>query len=280
MFCSMKNIKTNKKRRGTKSEIYSYKRKMRIISTIATFIIIFSLIAIASYYITIYLNNPNSTTEKENNSKPEEQLIKAALVDALYCRFPNENFTKSLNETLCKAGFKVDIYQGEEVTVEFLKNFPSGYKLIILRMHSALSSRNELYLFTAEPYTVGKYTQEQYFQLVKEAYTTENSTPVFAVNWGFIKVFMAGKFNGTLIIAMGCDGTRDPLIIQQFIDQGASGYIGWNGPVSISHSDRAILYLIQAIYIKKLPLKEAVERTNNQIGEDPNWGAILECYVP
>ena len=163
--------------------------------------------------------------------------------------------------------------------MDFLKTVPSGYKLVILRMHSALHS-DQLYLFTAEPYSIGKYTQEQQFQLVKEAYATAESQPVFAVNWGFVKRCMTGKFNGTLVIAMGCDGTRDPVIIEEIMNQGAVGYISWSEPVLISHSDTATLHLTEALYLEKLPVAEAIETTNNQVGADPEHGAILEYFTP
>jgi len=91
---------------------------------------------------------------------------------------------------------------------------------------------------------------------------------------------MAGRFNGTLVVAMGCDGACDSWMAKEFINQGATGYVGWNGPVLLSHSDKAIQYLIQALYIEKLPLEEALDKTNNQIGKDPNWNTILESYIP
>lgn len=265
--------------KGIKTEIRNYKKRMRLISTVTTLIIVFSFTVLISYYLSSLFTGSDSLTNKNSNHSSSNPL-KAALIDALYTTHPNDNFTKSINETLREAGFKVDIFQGTEVTVNFLKKLPNGYKLIILRMHSALSTDNQLYLFTAEPYSTGKYTQEQYFQLVKEAYATEDSQHVFAVNWGFIKRCMAGKFNGTLVIAMGCDGTLDPWIAKEFLNQGAVGYIAWTGPVSLTHSDKAVLFLIQALYIEKLPLEQAVKKTNSQIGKDPNCGTVLDFYVP
>jgi len=268
-----------KNRRGIKQDVYAYKKQMRIISTAVTFVIIFSIIILGFCYLLSGLERQSSLS-KEAKNYTSSQPPRVALIDALYCKYPNEEFTESLNRTLRQAGFKVDIYQGEVITVKFLKMLPSGYDLIILRMHSALSSNNQLYFFTAEPYRAGKYVQEQYFQLVKEAYASNESLPVFAVNWGFIKVCMTGKFEGTLVISMGCDGSCDLLVIQQLMDQGAVGYVAWNGPVSLSHSDKAILYLVQAVYVEKLSLRTAVKETNSQVGEDPYFGTLLECYVP
>ena len=267
--------KSKKEVKGIKKEICVYKKKMQVVSIVLTFIVIFCLVILASYYLISYFSSSSPEIDQNNNNL-EGNSLNAALIDALYSTLPNEKFTKSLNETLHTAGFKVDIFQGEEVTVNFLKKLPSGYKLIILRMHSALAPNGQLYLFTAEPYSPGKYTQEQYFQIVKEAYANEDSQPVFAVNWGFIKRCMKGKFKGALVILMGCDGMQDPLIIKEILNQGAIGYIAWTGPVSLSHSDKAILHLIRALYIEKIPLPQAVEKINSEIGEDPNWGTILD----
>jgi hypothetical protein len=279
MFGTTRHTRTKNKPKGIKRDVYAYKKRTRLISTVITCIIIFSLIALLSYYLTSYFAGSNPQTN-ENNSDLNDNSPKAALIDALYSTHPNQEFTKTLNQTLMEAGFKVDVFQGTEVTVDFLKKMPNGYNLIILRMHSALGTNNQLYLFTAEPYSVGKYTQEQYLELVKEAYATQDSQSVFAVNWGFIKRCMTKKFNGTLVIAMGCDGTLDSWIIEEFINQGAVGYVAWTGPVLMSHSDEATLHLIQALYTEKLQLEEAVEKTNDQVGEDPEWGVILECYAP
>jgi hypothetical protein len=279
MFRLARHQKGRNRPKGTKGEVSAYKKRVRTISSLVTLVVVFALSVVVFYHLIGYFKGPEPAIDETYGDSGDNSL-KAALIDSLYGTHPNVEFTRSFNETLKEAGFEVDIYQGEEVTVGFLKKLTGGYKLIVLRMHSALSAKNELYLFTAEPYSAGKYAQEQYFQLVKEAYATEDSQPVFAVNWGFIKRLMTGKFSGTLVVAMGCDGALDPLMAQEFINQGAVGYVAWDGPVLLSHSDEAIMYLVQALYMEKLPSEEAVERTSSEIGEDPHWGTVLNCYVP
>lgn len=275
-----KHVLAKEKPGGIRRKIYADKKRMRRIYTTITLIIVISVIFLVSYYLATSFAVSNSSTNG-NGENSGDASLKAALIDALYATLPNDEFTRSLTETLQEAGFEVDVFQGSEVTVDFLKIVPNGYKLVILRMHSALHD-DQLYIFTGEPYSVGKYTQEQQFQIVKKAYTTETeeSQPVFAVNWGFIKRCMTGKFNDTLIIAMGCDGTLDPVIIEEFMNQGAVGYISWNGPVLISHSDTATLHLTEALYLENLLTEEAIEGTNNKVGPDPEHGAVLEYYSP
>ena len=255
------------------------KKGVGILSGIVTFVLILSLVALFSYTLVDYFSSSESVVNEDYDDS-SGGLLRAALIDALYINNSNVDFTRSFEETLGRVGFQVDVYQGEEVTVDFLKKLASGYSLIVLRMHSALSSRNELYLFTSEPYSSEEYKQEQSFRLIKEAYATNSSQSVFAVNWGFIKRLMTGKFDGALVIAMGCDGALDPLIAQEFINQGAVGYIAWNGPVLLSHSDETVLHLARALYIEKLSMEEAVTKINNEIGEDPRWGTILNYYIP
>lgn len=279
MSKTAQHTRSRSKHKGIKSEIRVYQRRMRVISTVIALAIVICILTLFSYYLISCLDNSPSPTNYINEHSDDHQL-RAALVDALYSRHPNEVFTKSVNTTLQEAGFKVDIYQGTEVTVDFLKKLPEGYQLMILRMHSASSTEDQLYLFTAEPYSVGKYTQEQYFQLVKEAYADDNSPPVFAVNWAFVKRCMTGRFNGTLVIMMGCDGTYDSMIVEELILQGAIGYIAWNGPITLSHTDKAIPYLVQALYTEKLSVEQAVNETNREIGCDPLWSTVLDYYLP
>jgi len=262
---------------GSKHKEFAQKEQMRKIYLVVTFLVLVLIVAAVSY---VLVTNPLTPSSSENNGDlPSTNVLNAALIDALYSTLPDDEFTDSLKETLETAGFEVDVFQGTEVTVDFLKNVPSGYDLIVLRMHSALHY-DDLYLFTGEPYSVNKYTDEQYFRLVKEAYATDNSDAVFAVNWGFVKRCMAEKFNDTLIVMMGCDGTSDSTLIDEFLNQDAVGYISWDGPVSIGHSDSATLQLVKCLYLDELSVRDAIQNTNLQMGADPEWGSYLEYYIP
>jgi len=253
--------KSHKKRRKKQS----FKKYVAI-----TFVAFLAL-AVSNYVVP-------KLTINENNPHQGISELKAALIDPLYVTEPNQAFTEELVKDLHEAGFKVDIYRGKDVTIESLKNLPSGYKLLILRMHSALDKNNELYLFTSEPYKKEKYTQEQYFRLIKEAYATNESQSVFAVNWGFVKRCMTTKFNKALVITMGCHGAYDPSISDEFFKRGATAYIGWDGDVSLFHSDKVTLYLIQTLYTEKLTLEQAIEKTTEQIGPDSFYDSMLKCY--
>jgi hypothetical protein len=261
----------------SKHKVFAQEKRKKKIYLVVTILVIVLIVAAVSY---VLVTNPLTPSSSENNGAlPSTNVLNAALIDALYSTLPNDEFTDSLKKTLETAGFEVDVFQGTDVTVDFLKNLTSGYDLIVLRMHSALHY-DDLYLFTGEPYSVNKYTDEQYFRLVKEAFATDTSDAVFAVNWGFVKRCMAEKFNDTLIVMMGCDGTSDSTLIDEFMNQDAVGYISWDGPVSINHSDSATLQLVKYLYLDDLSVRDAIQNTNLQIGADPEWGSYLEYYTP
>ncbi|TET88142.1 MAG: hypothetical protein E3J34_00925, partial [Dehalococcoidia bacterium] len=57
---------------------------------------------------------------------------------------PNQAFIDKMTQVLEAYGFKVDTYQGDEVTVDFYRQLPTyGYNLIIFRAHSGLLGSQE-----------------------------------------------------------------------------------------------------------------------------------------
>jgi hypothetical protein len=264
---------------GTRREVSAHKRKMRTVYTVLAFSLIACLIVALFFYSEgFFAGSPRVDGSLGGNVK--DSVLRAALIDALSNASVGGEFADAVNRTLRGAGFVVDVYQGSEVTVDFLEKFAGGYKLVIFRVHSALSFDGQLYLFTAEPYSGEKYSEEQYYCLVKEAYATDSSQPVFSVNWGFVKRLMTGEFNGTLVVVMGCDGASDSRVAEEFVNQGAVGYVGWNGSVLLSHSDEAVLHLVEDLYVGEQPLKMAVDDTNSRVGRDPASGSALICYTP
>lgn len=239
-------------------------------------VIIFCLLA-----ANMEVKQTSDITEEPTNEQNEFSGQTAALVDALWVSVPDISFTSELLEKLKDAGFSVDVYEGENVTVKLLSSLHEGYDLIILRMHSAVHSETlGLYLFTAEPYSENKYVDEQYFKLVKKAYAFNYSEPVFAVNWMFVKRCMTEKFCDTTVIVMGCDGACDLKMATEFFNQGAKAYIAWNGLVIPSHSSKAVLQLIENLYIENFTFQQAVENTNILIGPDPDTNSTLTLITP
>ena len=211
---------------------------------------------------------------------------RAAIVDQLSLSQPNPDFAGSATDILEQAGYAVDYFPGEEVTVDFYRNLPThGYDLIILRVHSGIAEetdvttgettqREYVSLFTGEPYRRDKYPDEPTGRLGKATYY-EGAPPLFGIGPEFITHSMRGSFDKTLIVMMGCDGLRSQRTAQAFLDRGASAFVSWTRRVSASHTDAATLRLLEKVLVEELPVGDAVAQTAAEVGPDPSYGAEL-----
>ena len=218
------------------------------------------------------------------SSEPKE--LRAAIVDQLALTEPNPSFSETATRTLQGAGYTVDYYPGEQVTVDFYRELPThNYDLIVLRNHAArrpdvLASRlpDEAALFTSEAYSRDKYVDEQNtLRLIKASYPGGDEV-FFGIRSDFITSSMKGRFHDTTIVLMGCNGLTTSATAEAFIEKGARAVVGWSDLVSAGHTDEATERLIQHLVVDRLTLGEAVQRTNAEVGPDPAYGSVLRVY--
>jgi hypothetical protein len=228
---------------------------------------------------------------------------KAAIVDQLSLTSPNPAFVQEARSTLEEAGYAVDYYPGEQVTVELYRNLPrQGYKLLILRVHSALLKQDaaetagipqamledvltalgdNVFLFTAEPYSVARYPEEQEaLRVVPVRYYagSPSFSRYFAIASDFVRSAMKGHFDQSTVVLMGCDGLTFDATAAAFIKRGAGAFVGWSGRVSADHTDAATERLLHYLLIEKRTPSEAVARTMAEVGPDPSSGSKLLVY--
>ena len=213
---------------------------------------------------------------------------KAAIVDQLYSLHPNPTFVDEMTGLLEECGFRVDIYQGKQIDVEFYRELPEhGYQVIIPRAHSGLMAQRETpdvlaerttYLFTDEVYSERKYVLEQVNDQMVSAEMAKDYPRVFAVNARFIMKSMNDRFNNTAMIMMGCSTLCLEDIAAAFSLQGASTYVGWDRFVSIDHVDEATIYLVEKLLVDEFTVEKAVAATMAEKGHDPVFDAILKYY--
>ncbi|MFC1593126.1 hypothetical protein ACFL4C_03845 [Candidatus Omnitrophota bacterium] len=209
---------------------------------------------------------------------------RAAIIDQLYSLQPNEVFVSETTQQLEAYGFVVDLYQGNEITVDLYRQLPSyGYSLIIFRAHSGLiGSEGEITkrtcLFTNENYSETKHVTEQLADQLAMARIDEYHPWVFGIGDEFVTRSMEGQFDNTVIIMMGCSTLYLEDLGQSFVQKGASTYLGWDAAVSLGYVDQATPVLLANLYDKQMTIKKAVDETMAVNGPDPDYGAFLKYY--
>lgn len=221
-----------------------------------------------------------------SHNPPNLPNLKAAIVDQLYTDYPSENFTIEVKKTLEHYGFQVDVYQGNEVTVELYQKLPSyDYKLIILRTHSGMmhTSQGDItgVLFTNEPYTTVKYPLEQLFgDKLMMVQTSNNSACFFGIRPNFIIYSTKDNFRNTVVIVAGCAGLQDNILASAFTQKGASAFLAWNAGVNADYVDKATISLVENLLSGRRTLEKAVDATMATNGPDPTDHAVLSYFPP
>jgi len=207
-------------------------------------------------------------------------------VDHLSLTARNDSFVQAVADILTEANYSVDYYAGEKVTVDFYRNLPTGeYDIVVLRVHSAPVIENgsegeAVNLFTSESYSASSHVAEQLSHEVVVAEYSEGSSQYFGIAPSFVKNRMNGNFANATVIMMGCDGLTHKVTAQAFIEKGAKAYIGWNGPVTASHTDTATTCLLENLFCGNLTIAEAVDKTYRDVGLDPTYFSRLTNYPP
>jgi hypothetical protein len=258
----------------TKTGRHASAASVRLILTVLILVVIVFLAYIAYTF---------SSHPPEQRISPASSRPRATIVDHLSLTFPNQTFKRRVTDMLEQAGYTVDYYPGEEVTVELYRNLPTyGYSIIVLRVHSAAdvcSGQKIVSFFTSELYSENEYVFEQLTQQVGNIGYYNGSTAYFGISQHFIRLSMNGQFQDAIVIAMGCDSLKYVYMAQAFNTKGAKVYIGWTNSVSASRTDHATTFLLQQLVEDKQTIDQAVENTIKEVGRDTVQSSRL-MYSP
>ena len=272
-------------------------------------VVIASAVSIAAFVSFLLIQTDINAENKEYG------VPKAAVIDQLQIDIPNEYFDKKATEFLKTAGYKVDLYTTENVTIDFYRKLPSmNYKFIVVRSHALAKETDDksVMLFSGERYTTDKYIQEQLFgqitrgtPLLEEEFlarlgnfthfeagdsgTLLNITmpakrierahnEFFLITPKLVNELMVGKFPRSVVVLGGCSTLSNPSMAESMIGRGASSIIGWNDFVGSADNDRIILNVLEEILINKMEPKAAVNLVMNNYHHNPKYPGILEYY--
>jgi hypothetical protein len=209
---------------------------------------------------------------------------RAAIIDQLYSLQPNADFTRLVTNSLEKAGYRVDCFKGDEITVDFYRRLPGyNYRLIIFRAHAGLLGGQGqalpwTCLFSNEPYSETAHINEQLSDRLAKARTDEGHPWVFGIGNRFVARSMEGQFNRTVIIMMGCSTLYVDDLARAFIEKGAAAYLGWDATIGLDYVDDATIDLVHGLLGYQLSIQDSSAQVLKDNGPDPTWGAGLKYY--
>ncbi len=240
----------------------------------------------------VSINFEVSFTENENASFSE--IPKAVIIDQLHNDIPNENYQKMLTEYLETAGYEVDLYTTDAITVNFYKRLPAmNYEFIVIRSHALGPGviEDSATLFTGEKYSEDKHLQEQLSGLVgigipfRPSHVEQrggseffSDQKYFVLGSQLIDEKMFGSFPGSTIILGGCDTQEESLLANSLLGRGATEIIGWNGLITARDNDTIILDLVEEVLINGVAMDEAVQLVMKNHEDNIRTPATLEYY--
>ncbi len=249
------------------------------------------IVAVTSAIITINLHP--DFIQIENLSF--DGIPKAAIIDQLHNEKPNKNYQQNVTKYLESAGYEVDLYTTDDITVDFYKKLPSlNYEFIVIRTHSLGIGEVEesSSLFTGEIYEVFDHIQEQYSGLVGHGVPflprevdelggldALKDETYFVVGSKFIDELMLGTFPKSKIILAGCETTEGNHLVKSLLLRGASEVVGWDGLVSSRQNDEVIMQVLEETLVNGIELEDAVESVMKQYEQKLLTDTALSHYT-
>ena len=220
---------------------------------------------------------------QRSNVSNHEGAGEAVIIDQLSVTYPNTTFWHTARSIFKQEELRTFYVQGGFATVDFYRGLASrGFSFIILRAHSAISlETGDIVLFTNEKWSDSKASTTYLGDIMADGLAKvrveEGSPEYFGIFPNFVRA-MNGDFKNAVVVMMGCETLMNPSMAEAFIEKGAKLCIGWTGPVSIEHSDVSVIHFLQHLIAEKDTVSDAVSKTMEEVGEDPDWKGRLVWY--
>lgn len=239
----------------------------------------------------------------ENQNYSNNGAKKAAILDQLDGDIPNKEFQEKATKYLKDAGYQVELFTTEQLTVDFYKKLPKmNYEFIVVRSHAIGSDGPNYFedepvsIFTGEKYADNKYIQEQLFgQLGKGApYMSsqvavsvelsglnetgskevsvdsswrllDTTNPYFLVGSKYVDELMEGSFPNSVIVLGGCSTLSNPSLAKSLVNRGASSVVGWDRLIGSVKNDQAMLTFLEGVLVNDMQVSDAVNFVNDKL---------------
>ncbi len=222
-----------------------------------------------------------------------QSIRKAVILDQLYEDFPNEAFQNKATEYLEAAGYQVELYTTDEITVDFYKRLPlMNYEFIVLRTHGGVGLEGGSTTLT----TGEKFQENQHFKEIlneqigasipifrmaeiqgeSDEVIRENS--YFDINSKLVDNAMEGRFSDTVLVIGGCSALNSTILAESFVSRGVSSVVGWSGLVGDKDNDRITLEFLKKVLVNDIEIDDAIDSVMNNYSNSLEKNSILLHY--
>ena len=161
-----------------------------------------------------------------------QSIKKAAILDQLYEDFPNEAFQNKATEYLETAGYQVELYTTDEITVDFYKELPlMNYEFIVLRTHGGPGPGDgSTTLTTGEKFRENIHLKEILNEQIGASIPIIRMTEIkgqsdevilensyFDINSKLVDNAMEGRFSDTVLVIGGCSALNSTILAESFV---------------------------------------------------------------
>jgi len=222
-----------------------------------------------------------------------QSIRKAAILDQLYDDFPNESFQNKATEYLEAAGYQVELYTTDEITVDFYKELPSlNYEFIVLRTHGGPGEEGgSTTLTTGEKFRENIHLKEilneqigasipiiRMAEIQGESDEVIRENSYFDINSKLVDNAMEGRFSDTVLVIGGCSALNSTMLAESFVSRGASSVVGWSGLVGDKDNDRITLQFLKEVLVNEIEIDEAVDLVMNNYRNSIEQDSTLLHY--
>jgi len=227
------------------------------------------LLILALFLIAVFWQASINASVKADRVAPHG----VALIDELSITDPNPSFISNFNRTVHQAGYWLDYYPPNDVSVGLFWALPAlGYDVVVIRAHSTgWLPGDPISIITGQQYNTWDFQREQTTRMLYRSAIEQNKPAYFAVSSKFITQESSGNFPGSIVINMGCTGLINTPMASAFISKGAKAYVGWYGPILPYQTDTATLALTQSLFLNHTSLAKAVSQASSLVGEAPTY---------
>ena len=177
---------------------------------------------------------------------------------------------RSIIRNLQRAGFIVDYYKDNNVTIDLLKRLDNEeYGVIYINTHGFVDSEGTVLIFTGENHTLGK--EELYWKDIEEDRirwfeSQGNVMGYYYVTPSFFTLYGNDTgYHNALVFVDACHSANNTSMAEAFLDLGAGCYAGWTALVGVEYG-----VAMDGKFFKQICIDgETVEESIGKIKPDP-----------